>query len=44
MTRVEKWFVEAENAEKARELLAAGSGYRTHIGDCVNPDVERLED
>ena len=44
VTRVEEWCVEAENAEEARELLAAGSGYRTHIGDCVNLDVERIED
>ena len=44
VTRVEQWCVEAETAEEARELLAAGAGYRCEIGDCVNVEVERLED
>ena len=33
VTRVEEWCVEAETAEEARELLAAGAGYRCQIGD-----------
>ena len=44
VTRVEEWCVEAETAEEARELLAAGDGYRCQIGDCVNIEVERVED
>src|SRR6266481_4113394 len=40
VTRVEQWCVEAETAEEARELLAAGAGYRCEIGDCVNVEVE----
>jgi hypothetical protein len=44
VTRVEQWCVEAETAEDARELLAAGAGYRCEIGDCVNVEVERVED
>jgi hypothetical protein len=36
--------VEAEAAEEARELLSAGAGYRCAIGDCVNIEVERVED
>jgi hypothetical protein len=43
VTRVEQWWVEAESAEAARELLAAGAGYRCEIGDCVNIEVERVE-
>ena len=43
VTRVEEWFVEAETAEEARELLAAGAGHRCHIGDCLNLEVERVE-
>ena len=30
--------------KKPVELLAAGAGYRCEIGDCVNVEVERLED
>jgi hypothetical protein len=44
VTRVEQWCVEAETAEEARELLAAGAGYRCEIGDCVNVEVEHVED
>jgi hypothetical protein len=44
VTRMEQWCVEAESAEEARELLAAGFGYRCEIGDCVQIEVERIED
>ena len=44
VTRVEEWCVEAETAEDARELLAAGAGYRCQIGDCLNLEIERVED
>jgi hypothetical protein len=44
VTRTEQWCVEAESAEQARELLAAGAGYRCEIGDCVHIEVERVED
>jgi hypothetical protein len=44
VTRVEEWCVEAATAEEARELLATGSGHRCHIGDCLNLQVERVED
>jgi hypothetical protein len=44
VTRVEDWCVEAETAEEARELLASGGGHRVHIGDCVNLDIESVED
>jgi hypothetical protein len=38
------WCVEAQSAEEARELLAAGAGYRCEIGECVNIEVERVEE
>jgi hypothetical protein len=43
VTRIEQWCVEAESAEDARELLAAGEGYRCHLGDCVHVEVESVE-
>jgi hypothetical protein len=42
VTRVEEWFVEAESAEEARELLTAGGGHRSHVGECLNLDIERV--
>jgi hypothetical protein len=44
VTRVEEWCVETDSVEQARELLAGGSGYRCHLGDCVNIEVERVEE
>lgn len=44
VTRAEEWCVEAETAEEARALLAAGKGHACHIGDCVYVDVEQFED
>lgn len=44
VTRVEEWSVEAESAEEARALLAAGGGHRSHIGECVNLDIERVDE
>jgi hypothetical protein len=44
VTRVEEWCVEAETAEEARDLLAAGEGYRCQIDDCLSIEVERVED
>jgi transposase len=43
VTRVEEWFVEAESAEEARALLTAGEGHRSHVGECLNVDIERVE-
>jgi hypothetical protein len=43
VTRVEEWFVEAETAEEARQRLAAGEGHRSHVGDCVDLEIERVE-
>jgi hypothetical protein len=44
VTRMEQWRVDAETAEEARELLAAGHGYRCEIGDCINIEVEQVEE
>ena len=44
VTRMEQWCVEAETAEEARELLAAGAGYRCEIGECINIEVETVQD
>ena len=44
VTRVEEWCVEAETAEEARELLASGFGHRTHIGECVHLEIDRIQD
>jgi hypothetical protein len=44
VTRMEQWCVEAETAEEARGLLAAGHGYRCEIGDCINIEVEQVEE
>src|ERR1700716_4110279 len=43
VTRAEEWCVEAESAEEARELLAAGQGHRCHLGERLRCDVERVE-
>jgi hypothetical protein len=42
VTRAEEWCVEAESAEEARQLLAAGAGYRCHLGDCLHVEVESV--
>jgi hypothetical protein len=45
VTRAEEWWVDAETAEEARALLAAGRGHRGAPGDCVHVEVEGpLED
>jgi hypothetical protein len=43
VTRAEEWCVEAESAEEARQLLAAGMGYRCHFGDCLHVEVDSVE-
>jgi hypothetical protein len=43
-TRVEEWFVEAENAEEARALLESGGGHRAQVGQCVHFEIDKLSD
>ena len=42
VTRMEEWCVEAKTADEARRLLAAGDGYRCHIGDRVHVEIHDL--
>ena len=44
VTRVEQWCIEAETAEEARELMAAGQGHRCDAGECMHAEVLKLED
>jgi hypothetical protein len=44
VARSEEWCVEAETAEEAAELLAAGLGHRCHLGDRVHFEVQNVED
>jgi hypothetical protein len=44
VTRLEEWCVEAETAEEARKLLAAGQGHRCHLGDCLHMELEAVDD
>jgi hypothetical protein len=43
VTRAEEWCVEAESAEEARDLLAAGQGHRCHLGERIQFEVESVE-
>jgi len=42
VTRAEEWWVEAETAEAARALLAAGHGDHAALGERVHVEVEEL--
>jgi len=42
VTRLEEWFVEADSAEEAQALLAAGEGHCSTFGERVHVEVDRL--
>ena len=42
VTRVEEWFVEAETAEQARELLSSGAGERYGVGERIHTEIEQI--
>jgi uncharacterized protein YbaP (TraB family) len=42
VTRAEEWWVEAETAEQAQALLAAGSGHHTGHGERVYVEVDEM--
>jgi hypothetical protein len=44
VTRAQEWCVEAETAEAARKLLAAGAGHRCTPGESVQVEVDHLLD
>jgi hypothetical protein len=44
VTRLEEWCVDAETADEARALLAAGQGHRCHLGDCLHTELQELKD
>jgi len=44
VTRIEEWCVEAETAEEARALLAAGQGQRCQLGDCLAVELDSLNE
>lgn len=43
VTRLEEWWVEAETAEEAQALLAAGNGHHAALGECVHVEVESVD-
>jgi hypothetical protein len=42
VTRVEEWWVEAENLEEARALLAAGQGHRSAAGELTHVELDAV--
>jgi hypothetical protein len=44
VTRIEEWFVEANSAEEAKQLLESGQGERAHLGECVQIEFAELSD
>jgi len=42
VTRIEEWCVDAETADEATALLAAGQGHRCRLGDCLNVELDSL--
>jgi hypothetical protein len=44
VTRIEEWCVEAETAEEAKALLAAGAGHRCTPGESVQVEFDGLLD
>lgn len=44
VTRLEQWWVEAETAAEARELLAAGQGHHAALGERVHIEVGAMLD
>jgi hypothetical protein len=44
VTRLEEWCVEAETAEQARALFAAGAGHRFTPGESIQVEIDSLID
>jgi hypothetical protein len=43
VTYEQQWTVEAETAEKARELLLSGAGDRCGVGEIVHIEVAQVQ-
>jgi hypothetical protein len=44
VTRVEQWWVEAESAEEAQELLASGQGHNVSMGARVHNELGMMSE
>jgi hypothetical protein len=44
VTRLEEWWVEAETAEEAQALLAAGEGHHSALGERVHIELAEVLD
>ncbi len=44
VTRTEQWCIEADSAEEARAMLAAGQGHRCDAGECMNAEVVTVQE
>jgi hypothetical protein len=42
VTRAEQWWVEAETADEAQALLAAGRGHHDALGECIHVELEAM--
>jgi hypothetical protein len=42
VTRAEEWWVEAECADEAEALLAAGEGHHATLGERVHVELEEM--
>jgi hypothetical protein len=42
VTRAEEWWVEAESAEEAEELMVAGKAHRHALGELLHLDLEEI--
>jgi hypothetical protein len=42
VTRAEEWWVEAESAEEAEQLMVAGKAHRHALGELLHLDLEEI--
>jgi hypothetical protein len=42
VTRAEEWWVDAESADEAQALLAAGEGHHAALGERVHIELEEM--
>lgn len=44
VTRAEEWYVDAASPQEAMALLASGQGHRSHVGEILDFELDRLND